>query len=151
MGKHLTLEDRITIQKLLKEGKSYAEIAAELSRPASTISREVKNTGLLLAGKRSQPYKPRMNAKSVSAVTVNARSLHVKQYTKRIANTAEDAMIFVMSLRKRYVQDIILRHTFVIVARRNHDVHFPSTYMMPKKLTKNTKTCCQPQFTCFQL
>ena len=52
MGKHLTLEDRITIQKMLKEGKSFAEIAVDLSRPASTIMREVKKTSCLHQSKR---------------------------------------------------------------------------------------------------
>ncbi len=52
MGKHLTLEDRITIQKILKEGKLFAEIAVDLSRPASTIMREVKKTSCFHQSKR---------------------------------------------------------------------------------------------------
>jgi IS30 family transposase len=51
MGKHLTLEDRITIQKMLKEGKSFAEIAVDLSRPASTIMREVKKHRVFISRK----------------------------------------------------------------------------------------------------
>lgn len=43
MGKHFTIEDRITIQQLLKESKSYSDIAICLERSASTIMREVKN------------------------------------------------------------------------------------------------------------
>ncbi|NLN05862.1 MAG: helix-turn-helix domain-containing protein, partial [Clostridiaceae bacterium] len=51
MDKHLTLEDRITIQKMLKEGKSFAEIAVDLSRPASTIMREVKKHRVFISRK----------------------------------------------------------------------------------------------------
>ena len=43
MGKHFTIEDRISIQQLLKEGKSYSDIAICLGRSVSTIMREVKN------------------------------------------------------------------------------------------------------------
>lgn len=31
MGKHFTIEDRISIQQLLKEGKSYSDIAIALA------------------------------------------------------------------------------------------------------------------------
>ena len=40
--KHLTLDERITIQKGLKEGKTFVEIGEILGRDASTISKEVK-------------------------------------------------------------------------------------------------------------
>ena len=43
MCKHFTIEDRISIQRLLKEGKSYSDIAICLGRSVSTIMREVKN------------------------------------------------------------------------------------------------------------
>ena len=41
--KHLTLDDRITIQKSLKEGKTFVETGALLGKDPSTISKEVKN------------------------------------------------------------------------------------------------------------
>jgi IS30 family transposase len=39
--KHLTLSDRIRIEVLLEEGKSFSQIAAELGKCPTTISREV--------------------------------------------------------------------------------------------------------------
>lgn len=39
--KHLTLSERIRIEALLEERKSFSQIAAELGRSATTISREV--------------------------------------------------------------------------------------------------------------
>ncbi|MBP1588147.1 MAG: helix-turn-helix domain-containing protein, partial [Clostridia bacterium] len=42
MGKHLTLDDRISIQTLLKEQKTFAEIARQLGKSPSTIIREIK-------------------------------------------------------------------------------------------------------------
>lgn len=41
--KHLTLEDRERMEELLKNGKNFSYIAAELHKSPSTISREVKN------------------------------------------------------------------------------------------------------------
>ncbi len=40
--KHLTLSDRIRIEALLEEGKSFSQIAAELDKCPTTISREVR-------------------------------------------------------------------------------------------------------------
>ena len=57
--KHMTLDDRITIQKALKEGKTFGEIGALLGKDPSTISKEIrghfecKNTGT-----RSRGYNP---------------------------------------------------------------------------------------------
>lgn len=40
--KHLTLSDRIRIEALLEERKSFSQIAAEIGRSTTTISREVR-------------------------------------------------------------------------------------------------------------
>lgn len=52
--KHLTLDDRIMIQKALKEGKTFAEIGGLLGKDPSTISKEVKG---ILSG-RTQALVP---------------------------------------------------------------------------------------------
>ena len=80
-----------------------------------------------------------MRVKSVLTAKsrVNAKSLHARQYTTRIASTAVDVMIFAVSSRKIYVPDMILRHMFAIAVKRNQDVHCPNTCMMPKKCTKS--------------
>ena len=44
--KHLTLSDRIRIEALLEEGKSFSQIAAELDKCPTTISREVPGIAL---------------------------------------------------------------------------------------------------------
>lgn len=43
MGKHLNLEERIKIELSLKENKSLYEIACDLGKSRSTISREIRN------------------------------------------------------------------------------------------------------------
>ena len=43
MGKHLTLDERTIIQVGLNQSKSFREIASELEKAPSSISREVKN------------------------------------------------------------------------------------------------------------
>ena len=45
---HLTLDDRISIQKALKEGKTFLEIATLIARDPTTISKEVKGHSLSL-------------------------------------------------------------------------------------------------------
>jgi len=41
-GKHLTLDDRIAIETGLREGRSFKEIASDISKDPSTISKEVR-------------------------------------------------------------------------------------------------------------
>ena len=41
--KHLSFDERATIQIALKECKSFREIAVEVNKSPSTISREVRN------------------------------------------------------------------------------------------------------------
>ncbi len=43
-NKHLTLDDRIAIQKTLKEGRSFVDIAAVIGKDPSTVSKESKST-----------------------------------------------------------------------------------------------------------
>jgi transposase, IS30 family len=50
---HLTLEDRCTIAHLYKGGQSIRQIAADLDRSPSTISREIKRNSGVQVG-----YKP---------------------------------------------------------------------------------------------
>lgn len=42
-GKHLTLDDRQTIQIGLHEGKTFQKIADEIGKDPSTISKEIRN------------------------------------------------------------------------------------------------------------
>ena len=69
--KHLTLDDRITIQKALKDGKTFVEIGALLGKDPSTISKEVKghlerkNTGT-----RSRGFNPCLYRKSCTKTNV---------------------------------------------------------------------------------
>ena len=69
--KHLTLDDRIMIQKALKEGNTFVEIGALLGRDPSTISKEVKghfewkNTGT-----RSRGFNPCLHRKKCTKTNV---------------------------------------------------------------------------------
>ena len=63
--KHLTLDDRITIQKALKEGQSFVEIGALLGKDPSTISKEVKShLDYRNTGTRSRCFNPCKHRKS---------------------------------------------------------------------------------------
>ena len=40
--KHLTLDDRITIQECLTQGKTFKAAAAQIGKDQTTVSKEVK-------------------------------------------------------------------------------------------------------------
>ena len=62
--KHLTLDDRIAIQKGLKEGLPFSEIAALIGKDPSTISKEVRgHLTVKETGTRSRPFNPCMGRK----------------------------------------------------------------------------------------
>lgn len=69
--KHLTLDDRIMIQKALKEGQTFVEIGALLGKDPSTISKEIKghlewkNTGT-----RSRGFNPCLNRRKCTKTNV---------------------------------------------------------------------------------
>ena len=57
MANFFTYEERLTLQKLLKEGLSFKKIAAELHKDPSTISREVRKYAVEIAsGKPGYPF-----------------------------------------------------------------------------------------------
>ena len=57
--KHMTLDDRVTIQKSLKEGKTFVEIGSLLGKDPSTISKEIRNHfEWRNTGTRSRGYNP---------------------------------------------------------------------------------------------
>ena len=63
--KHMNLDDRIEIQKGLKEGKSFAEIGAIIGRDGSTISKEIRSHLVVKeTGTRSRPYNPCIHRKN---------------------------------------------------------------------------------------
>lgn len=63
--KHMDLDDRIEIQKGLKESKSFAEIGSTIGRDGSTISKEIRGHLIVKeTGTRSRPYNPCVNRKN---------------------------------------------------------------------------------------
>lgn len=50
MGKHLTLSQRIEIERKLNEGKSFREIANTIGKPHTTISREIQTRKIFQKG-----------------------------------------------------------------------------------------------------
>lgn len=63
--KHMNLEDRIEIQRGLKEGKSFIEIGSMIARDGSTISKEVRSHLIVKeTGTRSRPYNPCIHRKN---------------------------------------------------------------------------------------
>jgi len=62
---HLSLDERIEIQRSLKDGKSFSEIGAEIGRDPSTISKEVRNhREMLETGTRSRAFNPCVHRQS---------------------------------------------------------------------------------------
>lgn len=62
--KHLTLDDRIAIQKGLKENMSFAAIAETIAKDPSTVSKEIRGHLIEKAtGTRSRPFNPCMGRK----------------------------------------------------------------------------------------
>ena len=69
--KHLTLDERISIQKALKEGKTFVEIGAMLGRDPSTISKEIKgHLEVRNTGTRSRAHNPCVHRKSCTKTNV---------------------------------------------------------------------------------
>jgi len=69
--KHLTLDERISIQKALKEGKTFVEIGAMLGRDPSTISKEIKgHLEVRNTGTRSRAHNPCVRRKSCTKTNI---------------------------------------------------------------------------------
>ena len=65
MATFFTYEERLTLQKLLKEGLSLKKIAAQLHKDPSTISREVRKYAVEIAtGKPGYPFNACKNRKT---------------------------------------------------------------------------------------
>ena len=64
-GKHLTLDDRKTIQIGLTEGKTFQQIASVIGKDPSTISKEVRNRRIT---KRTASFNPCSHAKDCSHI-----------------------------------------------------------------------------------
>lgn len=75
--KHLTLDDRIAIQKGLKERLPFAEIAASIGKDPSTISKEVRGHLIVKeTGTRSRPFNPCMGRKNLYPAAEGLRRMH---------------------------------------------------------------------------
>ena len=81
MANFFTYEERLTLQKLLKEGLSFKKTAAQLHKDPSTISREIRKYAVEIAnGKPGYSFnacKNRMSCKIVYSGTTEhtARSM----------------------------------------------------------------------------
>lgn len=84
---HLTLDDRISIQKALKEGKTFIEIAALIARDPSTISKEVKGHSLYMqTGTRSMPYNPCVHRRKCTKTYICGSNCHVTHFLRHRQN-----------------------------------------------------------------
>lgn len=59
-GKHLTLEDRLSIQAALHEGRNFQQIAHEIGKDPTTVSKEIRNHRIT---KQTGSFNPCSNAK----------------------------------------------------------------------------------------
>ena len=81
MANFFTYEERLTLQKLLKEGMSFKKIAAQLHKDPSTISREVRKYAVEVAtGKPGYPFNACKNRMSCK---IKAPSLCDKECTRK--------------------------------------------------------------------
>lgn len=62
-GKHLTLDDRLSIQAGLHEGLNFQDIARQIGKDPSTISKEIRNHIIV---KRTSSYNPCSKVKACS-------------------------------------------------------------------------------------
>lgn len=80
MASFFTYEERLTLQKLLKEGLSFKKISAQLNKDPSTISREVRKYAVEIAtGKPGGSFNACKNRMSCK---VKAPSLCEKDCTR---------------------------------------------------------------------
>ena len=106
--KHLTLDDRITIQKALKEGQTFVEIGALLGKDPSTVSKEVKaHLDYRNTGTRSRGYNPCRHRKRCT-----------KQYIS-VAKTVVDLLID-YGTEKRTVLSVLCAWPIVLILKRKN-------------------------------
>lgn len=87
MGR-LSLEDRQTIAAGLAEGRSYAQIARQIARPTSTVSREVARNGHRdYDAAEAQQAKRRGVRKRVSATPTNTAEDVQRAFIRELAST----------------------------------------------------------------
>ena len=141
MGKHFTIEDRISIQQLLKEGKSYSDIAICLGRSVSTIMREVKNHRVFI------------NRKDVT--TMQTKNACLKRFDCKISGKCKKPTCTAIHKRnckicggcndycsefeEEICKNMIRHRTFATVVKRSQDVHFLNMYTMLQKRKMPTK------------
>lgn len=94
---HFTLSERNCLQQLLKEGKSYREIAKILKRSPSTISREVK--------RNYSKNKNRYNAWRATTLYIIRRKKCVRKY--KITSDTKLYAYIIECLRKYWSPEII--------------------------------------------
>lgn len=80
--RHMNLDDRIEIQKGLKEGKSFAEIGSMIARDGSTVSKEVRSHLIIKeTGTRSRSYNPCVHRKNCRHEGDLCGELCIRAYT----------------------------------------------------------------------
>lgn len=117
MSKFFTYDDRLEIQKGLKENESFKSIAKRLGKSPSTISREVRNyLSEVATGHPGFPF----NA------CKNRFDCRVKKYVEEIVpehlpstvNCAETATCTVLISLKKSVRQDFVYHMYVMAVRR---------------------------------
>jgi len=70
--KHLTLSDRIHIESMLEQGKSFSQIAASLGKYPTTISREIRNHRSVVPHYSSEMNRKRKECERLESCTVKS-------------------------------------------------------------------------------
>lgn len=98
-GKHLTLDDRKSIQMGLQEGRNFQEIAREIGKNPSTVSKEIRKHRIV---RRTASFNP--CSKSKDCYMTEIFVLRVVGITMDIAVDARlrNAMKFVRISRNRF-------------------------------------------------
>lgn len=76
-GKHLTYTDRVIIQLLIKDKRSFRAIAKEIGCSPTTVSNEVKRGKVSLYGDKVQRYKASVGQSKYTAVSDGSPSFTV--------------------------------------------------------------------------
>lgn len=67
--KHLTLSDRIRIETMIEQGKSFSQIAKALGKYPTTISREIRNHRSVVPHYTSQMSRKRRECEHLGSCT----------------------------------------------------------------------------------
>lgn len=133
---HLTLSERIEIEKALRDRTSFSEIGTSLGKDPSTISKEVRNHFIIKdGGSRCNPclYRNTCSTAGISALPASISG-------RKIAPNAVSLVTRSAKTSKRNsVRGTRSRRMSATAVKSGSAAHFAVTCMTPRPLRKSTR------------